>query len=111
MSVRTALWKARSASAYVARQPEDAARTVASASGRSPAHRSGGTVRASRSITGTSISARTSASSASSRSLRSTTRKPRLGTTSTAPSWASCCMASRTGVAETPKRSASAGPE
>lgn len=111
MSASTARWNARSLSAYAARSPTAAAAPVASANGRSAAHCSAGTLRASRSITGTSIMARTSASSASSRVLRSLTRKPRFGTTRTAPSSASCCIASRTGVAETPKRSPSAGAE
>src|SRR5579875_3403635 len=60
---------------------------------------------------GTSIRLRSSVMSSSWRSVTSVTRKPLLRTDSTRPSLVRSSSASRTGVAETPKRPASDGAE
>lgn len=88
-----------------------AAATIASASGRSARTRAAMPARASPTATGISIRDRTSVISSSSWSDSSGTRKPLLRTTSTSPSRARSIMASRTGVGETPNRSAMAGAE
>jgi hypothetical protein len=60
---------------------------------------------------GISIRARMWRYSSSCRSVTSVTRKPLLGTAVTRPSLRRSSIASRTGVAETPKRAARAGAE
>ncbi len=57
------------------------------------------------------MSARTWVYSSNCLSETAVTRKPLLGTVSTRPSLARSSIASRTGVAETPKRAASDGAE
>ena len=92
--------------------PAAAAAAVASASGRSSAQRSAGH-RAGQPQHHRDLEQRPHLGQLGQLRGRRARRpgSPGSGTTSTAPSRASCCIASRTGVAETPKRSPSAGAE
>lgn len=66
---------------------------------------------ASSAVVGISISERMCLYSSSCFSETAVTRKPLFGTASTRPSFARSSMASRTGVADTPKRTARVGAE
>ena len=104
-------WKRRSRSRYGISSPCDAAAEISSAILDNRSSRSDSITIPTSTVLGTSSSRRIFEISSRSRSETSSTRKPRFRSATTNPSFESSSIASRTGVAETPKRSPSAGAE